>query len=105
MYYSKETERIYNVYRREVLKEAEKGTLFVNFHRQYNKSILDSPLNTEIAYGLLSRKSKKIFGPGFRLNPHKYRHTFATHFVINESDPFSLRNFWDKLILKLSRFM
>ena len=92
VYYSKETERIYNVYRREVLKGAEKGPLFVKFHRQYNEPILDSPLNTEMVYGLLSRKAKKIFGPGFRMNPHKFRHTFATHFVINGGDPFSLRD-------------
>lgn len=93
VYYSKETERILNVYRREVLKGAEKGPLFVKFHSQFNEPMLSSAINTEMVYGLLSRKAKKIFGDDFRMNPHKFRHTFATHFVINGGDPFSLRDF------------
>ena len=92
VYYSKETERILNVYRREVLKGAEKGPLLVKFHSQYNEPIVDSGFNTDMVYNLLSRKAKKIFGDNFRINPHKFRHTFATHFVINGCDPFSLRD-------------
>ena len=92
VYYSKETERLLNVYRREVLKGAEKGPLFIKFHHQFNEPIPGSSINTEMVYGLLSRKAKKIFGDDFRMNPHKFRHTFATHFVINGGDPFSLRD-------------
>lgn len=93
VYYSKETERLLNVYRREVLRGAEKGPLFVKFHNQYNEPILGSGINTEMVYGLLSRKAKKIFGDDFRMNSHKFRHTFATHFIINGGDAFSLRDF------------
>ena len=46
VYYSKETERLLNVYRREVLRGAEKGPLFVKFHSQYNEAILGSGINT-----------------------------------------------------------
>lgn len=92
VYYSKETERILNVYRREVLKGKEKGPLLVKFHSQFNEPMLDSGLNTDMVSNLLSRKAKKVFGDNFRMNPHKFRHTFATHFVINGGDPFSLRD-------------
>ena len=50
VYYSKETERILNVYRREVLKGTEKGPLFVKFHRQFNEPMLGSEINTEMVY-------------------------------------------------------
>ena len=43
-------------------------------------------------YGLLSRKAKKIFEHGFRMNLHKFRYIFATNFVVNEGNPFSLCN-------------
>lgn len=35
VYYSKETQRILNVYKREVLKGSEKGPLFVKFHSRF----------------------------------------------------------------------
>ncbi len=94
VYYSKETERILNVYRCEVLKGAEKGPLLVKFHFQYNEPIVDSGLNTDMVYNLLSRKAKKIFGDNFRMNLHKFRHTFATHFAINGGTLFHSVIFW-----------
>ena len=33
-----------------------------------------------------------MFGDNFRLHPHKFRHTFATHYIINGGDPFSLKD-------------
>lgn len=92
VYYSKETERILNVYRREVLKGAEKEPLLVKFHNQFNEPMLGSRINTDMVSGLLSRKAKKIFGSNVKMTPHKFRHTFATHFIINGGDPFSLRD-------------
>lgn len=92
VYYSKETERIFNVYRREVLKGDEKGPLFLKFHSQFNEPISGVGITTEMVYRILSRKAEKVFGKGFKMNPHKFRHTFATHFVINGGDPFSLRD-------------
>lgn len=91
VYYSKETEKVLNAYRREVLKSKENGPLFLKF-----QSVCDEPTNEGIGvdniHALLRRKAIKIFGTGFRMNPHKFRHTFATYFVINGGDPFSLRD-------------
>ena len=92
VYYSKETERILNVYRREVLKGADKGPLFIKFNNQCNEPIAGEGINADIVYRLLNRKAQKVFGSDIRINPHKFRHTFATHFVINGGDPFSLRD-------------
>lgn len=90
VYYSKETERLLNAYRREVLRSKENGPLLLKF-----QSVCDEPtdigMTVEMIYRVLRRKAIKIFGKGFRMNPHKFRHTFATYFVINGGDPFSLR--------------
>lgn len=90
VYYSKETERILNAYRREVLKGKEKGPLFLKF-----QSVCDEPKDEQITIEnigrVLRRKCIKLFGKDFKMNPHKFRHTFATYFVINDGDPFSLR--------------
>ena len=61
VYYSKETERILNVYRREVLKETEKGPFFVKFHMQFNEPMVGHGINTEMVYSILRRRAKKIF--------------------------------------------
>lgn len=92
VYYSKETERLLNVYRREFLKGAEKGPLFTQFYQTCNEPILGTQIKPEVVYRVLTVKAKKLFGNDVRMNPHKFRHTFATHFVINGSDAFSLRD-------------
>jgi integrase/recombinase XerD len=91
VYYSIETERILNVYRKEVLRSREKGLLFLKFHA-YLDIPLDEKLPKERVESMLRIKGQKIFGKGFRMNPHKFRHTFATHFIINGGDPFSLKD-------------
>lgn len=92
VYYSKETERLLNVYRREVLKGAEKGPLFTQFYQKCNEPILGTQIKPEVFYRVLVVKAKKLFGNDVRMNLHKFRHTFTTHFVINGGDAFSLRN-------------
>jgi len=90
--FSIETERVLNAYRREVLKSKENGSLLLKF-----QSVCDEPtdegMTVEMIYRVLRRKAIKIFGKNFRMNLHKFRYTFATYFVINIGDPFSLREF------------
>ena len=92
VYYSKENEKILNVYKREVLKGSEKGPLFLKFHSQFNEPIPQVGITVEMVYRILSRKAEKVFDKKVKMNPHKFRHTFATHFVINGGDAFSLRD-------------
>ncbi len=91
VYYSIESERILNIYRKEVLRSREKGYIFLKFHA-YLDIPLDDQLPKERVETMLRKKGQKIFGKGFKMNPHKFRHTFATHFIINGRDPFSLKD-------------
>ena len=91
VYYSKETERILNIYRSEVLRSKENGPLFLKFH-DYLDIPLDEGVRKDRVQNWLNHKGKKLFGKDFRLHPHKFRHTFATHFIINGGDPFSLKD-------------
>ncbi len=49
-------------------------------------------IKSEVVYRVLAVKAKKLFGYDVRMNLHKFRHTFTTHFVINGDDAFSLRS-------------
>ena len=91
VYYSKETERILNMYKSEILKSKENGPLFLKFH-SYLDIPLDEVMGKERVQCWLNKRGKRLFGKDFRLHPHKFRHTFATHFIINGGDPFSLKD-------------
>jgi integrase/recombinase XerD len=82
VYYSIETERILNVYRSEVLRSRENGSLLLKFHA-YLDVPLDEKLQKERVESMLHVKGQKIFGKGFRLNPHKFR-PYIRHSLYNK---------------------
>ena len=91
VYYFVETERIINIYRREVLRSKENGYFLTAFHH-YLDIPEDRQLTRDRVESMLRRRGERLFGKGFRLHPHKFRHTFATHYIINGGDPFSLKD-------------
>jgi integrase/recombinase XerD len=49
------------------------------------------PLTPRAFQSMLLRLSKKAKMPGVRLNPHRFRHTFATQYLMQGGDIFSLQ--------------
>ena len=49
------------------------------------------PLTPRAFQSMLLRLSKKAKMPGVRLNPHRFRHTFATQYLVQGGDVFTLQ--------------